>query len=714
MKIAGILIALLLLTASSLSAALTTTTTTLSSSQNPSAYGQAVTFTAVVTSSLGAPPDGEIVTFMQGLNVLGTGALGSGSATFTISTLKTGGTDAVKAVYPGDSNFAGSTSKAVSQVVNKAATTTTLASSQNPSNFGQSVTFTASVAPEFSGTVTGNVVFNNGSTKLGTVSLSGGVASYTTTKLAVGTDQMTAVFNGSSSFTTSTSSVLSQTVNSANGTTTTTALTSSLNPSSYGQAVTFTAVVTPAPPNGEIVTFMQGQNALGTGALSGGSATFTTSTLTAGGTDTMKAVYAGDGTYASSTSNTVSQVVNKAATMTTLTSSLNPSNFGQSVTFMAAVAPEFSGTVTGNVAFYNGSKKLASAALSGGVASYTTTTLPVGADSITAVYNGSTSFTTSTSSALSQEVGSGTFIDSTMTWDGITRYYEVYVPANLPANPPMVLMLHGTRTDLTFDPEAVISLNWGWQPVADQYGFILVKPASTYDPDSHQWNWNAYSLDAAFPYAQGCGVQDCPDDSGFLGALITGLTAQYNVNPSMVYVAGFSSGAEMTERVGVDLSNLVAAISPASGQLVAVQGIVAPPLPLPTAPSPFPPISVQEWHGTLDTELPPCNYGTTLYSGVTYTLDTVDDTFNYWTGANACTGFQTTQPLCLNGVPNNANDAPTPGMAGLTGNIANGCANDVEVQFIWEPDVAHSFQQQYDTVRWQFFASNPMPATRKH
>ena len=113
--------------------------------------------------------------------------------------------------------------------------------------------------------------------------------------------------------------------------------------------------------------------------------------------------------------------------------------------------------------------------------------------------------------------------------------------------------------------------------------------------------------------------------------------------------------------------------------------------------------------------LPPCNYGTTKYNGVTFYLDTVDDTFNYWSGpnANACTEFQTTQTLCLNGAPNNANDAPTPGLPGLTGNIATGCTNNVTVQFIWEPNVAHSWQQQYNTVRWQFFAANPKPATRK-
>jgi len=73
------------------------------------------------------------------------------------------------------------------------------------------------------------------------------------------------------------------------------------------------------------------------------------------------------------------------------------------------------------------------------------------------------------------------------------------------------------------------------------------------------------------------------------------------------------------------------------------------------------------------------------YSGVIYHLDTVDDTFNYWTGpnANACTAFQTSQPLCLNDAPNNTNDAPTPGMTGLTGNVASSCSeSNVEVQFI--------------------------------
>jgi hypothetical protein len=94
------------------------TATTLKSSLNPSTYGQAVTFTAAVTSKLGTPPDGETVMFMDGKTTLGTGTLSSGYATFTTSTLKAG-TASVTAVYGGDAKFAGSKSKAVKQVVEK-------------------------------------------------------------------------------------------------------------------------------------------------------------------------------------------------------------------------------------------------------------------------------------------------------------------------------------------------------------------------------------------------------------------------------------------------------------------------------------------------------------------------------------------------------------------------------------------------------------------
>lgn len=91
---------------------------------------------------------------------------------------------------------------------------------------------------------------------------------------------------------------------------TATAITSSPNPSTVGEAVTFTAVVTPAPPDGETVTFEHGSIVLGTGTLSGGSAPFTTSTLRVG-TPHIKAVYGGDQILSSSTSPAVIQVVER-------------------------------------------------------------------------------------------------------------------------------------------------------------------------------------------------------------------------------------------------------------------------------------------------------------------------------------------------------------------------------------------------------------------
>ncbi|MFZ0956870.1 MAG: Ig-like domain-containing protein [Candidatus Sulfotelmatobacter sp.] len=270
------------------------TTATLTSSANPSIYGNAVTFSATLTSAVGAPPNGEPITFMVGTTVLGTAALSNGTANIPISTLGVG-THAVKAVYGGDATFAASTSTALHQTVAKAASTTVLVSSLNSSVFGQSVTFTATVAPQFSGTPTGRVTFKNGTTNLGTAALSGGVASFTTAKLAAGTLSITAEYLGNASFTSSTSTPLSQVVNQA-GTTVT--LVSSLNPSSYRQSVTFTATVTPQI-GGTVtgtVTFTSGANTLGTSRTNGGVAKLTISTL-ASGEDAITATYNGNSNF---------------------------------------------------------------------------------------------------------------------------------------------------------------------------------------------------------------------------------------------------------------------------------------------------------------------------------------------------------------------------------------------------------------------------------
>jgi hypothetical protein len=85
------------------------TTTEVSASSDSSAYGEPVTFTAVVKSDEGAPPDGETVSFKSGDKVLGTEKLTGGSASFTTSELDAGA-NSIKAVYSGDSELAKSAS----------------------------------------------------------------------------------------------------------------------------------------------------------------------------------------------------------------------------------------------------------------------------------------------------------------------------------------------------------------------------------------------------------------------------------------------------------------------------------------------------------------------------------------------------------------------------------------------------------------------------
>ena len=82
------------------------TSTEISSSPNPSVSGQPATFTAIVTSGDGVPPDGGKVRFMKGEEVLGIGTLRGGIASFRTSKLEFGDNE-VRAEYAGDTDFAG-------------------------------------------------------------------------------------------------------------------------------------------------------------------------------------------------------------------------------------------------------------------------------------------------------------------------------------------------------------------------------------------------------------------------------------------------------------------------------------------------------------------------------------------------------------------------------------------------------------------------------
>jgi hypothetical protein len=216
------------------------TSVAVASSLNPSTVGQSVTFTATVSSASGIPTGN--VTFYDGTTVLGMGSLNTaGQAAFPTSSLSEG-THSITAVYGGDSNFATSTSTALTQTVNPAsATNTTVASSLNPSTVGQSVTFTATVTSS-AGTPSGTAKFLDGTTTLGSGTLNGaGVATYATSSLAVGAHSITASYTGNASFAPSTSTALTQTVNQ-----TPTAGVPTISPGSESSTSPLTVTITPA------------------------------------------------------------------------------------------------------------------------------------------------------------------------------------------------------------------------------------------------------------------------------------------------------------------------------------------------------------------------------------------------------------------------------------------------------------------------------------
>jgi poly(3-hydroxybutyrate) depolymerase len=184
----------------------------------------------------------------------------------------------------------------------------------------------------------------------------------------------------------------------------------------------------------------------------------------------------------------------------------------------------------------------------------------------------------------------GTFSKHVSAWKGITRYYAIYRPQSLAPNPAMVLFLNATSQNASTNPPYVYTQ--AWETLADEYGFVMVWPVSSYNPSNHSWYWDVYETDSTFPVV--------PDDSGFLRSLITTFQSQYNVSPDRTFVAG---------------------------------------------------MSVYELHGDEDTEVTYCG-GTGWFWGKLHDdQPSSDDDVSFWTSANSCTVRSTTQPLCTEGTP---------------------------------------------------------------
>ncbi len=273
------------------------TSISLQASTAATAVGDNVTLTASLTP---AAATGS-VTFYNGAASIGTSNVNAGTATLTTA-FAAAGQLPLTAKFEANSSYAASTSNIVGLFVT-GDTPSSVALQVSPTNpvLGDAVTLTASVSPA---AATGSVNFYNGTTWIGSSTLSAGTASFFFPQffMVAGPQNFTAVYSGDATYLSS-SDAASITVGNPGSSPTVTALTLDGTSIYSGDFVTMTANVAPAAATGE-VTFMNGNTPLGSALVSGGTAVFATA-FNIDGTFNITAVYNGDPNYAASTSNVV-------------------------------------------------------------------------------------------------------------------------------------------------------------------------------------------------------------------------------------------------------------------------------------------------------------------------------------------------------------------------------------------------------------------------
>ncbi len=380
-------------------------------SPNPPVSGQSITLNATVTGVGTAPTPTGNVQFFDNNTTLNSGALNSGSTT-TVGTVPTTSTHSITATYQGDANYNPVSTTAGSTTSGAIATSLSLSASATTVVAGQNITFTAILTPASTGSAnpTGSVqFFDNGTTLLGTSSLSSNVATLIIATLSPSVNHVvTAVYTGDTLYTGSTSG--SVTVAKSNTLVATTlGLSSTVAAYTAGTPFNLVATITPATtsatgPSGTVQFYSNGV-ALGTSVVSSNAAVYT-ATFTSG-TQVITATYSGDGTYATSTASglTLNKSTATTATATALSISPTTQTQGGTLTLSAIVTPTVNNIApTGAVQFYQGTALACTAQLSGSIASCSVVAGTIGTFSYTADYVGDSNYSTSVSAAVSVTV----------------------------------------------------------------------------------------------------------------------------------------------------------------------------------------------------------------------------------------------------------------------------------------------------------------------
>lgn len=277
----------------------------------------------------------------------------------------------------------------------------------------------------------------------------------------------------------------------------------------------------------------------------------------------------------------------------------------------------------------------------------------------------------------------------TLTAGGVSRTYILHVPTNFQANSSaLLIVMHGRGGN-----GSGMEIGTGLSAKADQVGFAVAYPDGLMNLGFSDW--------AIF-------FNDYTDDIGFLRALIASLQSSLHPDPKRIYLTGFSSGARMSQRAGVQLSDLVAAIGPVEGSLfVGTQ----------TVPNAIAPVSVVIIQGDASGD------PSSSFCGPPPANNTSQEiTFNYWVSsqANSCASISTAAPLC---------DAQG-NVTAVSEKHATSCSANSTVQFYkliggqhtwytspmnvpgqipFNPALTPATGLTTNDILWNFFAAHPKP-----
>ncbi|MFT4615321.1 MAG: polyhydroxybutyrate depolymerase [Bacteroidia bacterium] len=147
----------------------------------------------------------------------------------------------------------------------------------------------------------------------------------------------------------------------------------------------------------------------------------------------------------------------------------------------------------------------------------------------------------------------GTIESHTVDWDGHSRAYTFYKPANLDPSPALVFVYHGSGGDAQ---QSRRMFGYAFEALAEEEGFIVVYPVGF----ENHYN----GCRKAGPYAAN---QLQIDDVGFMRQLVDLFAQEYAVDRSAVFATGVSNGGQMALRLALEAPDLVAAVAPVATSL---------------------------------------------------------------------------------------------------------------------------------------------------